>query len=1411
MASQLQALGYVVNTAPGRRFVTVAGKLAVLPLAAAVANAERLLEPNDPLAFVAAELEADADAPTATAVCTLAPAVFRGLPHLAALLPKPVVIHAVVSAGDVSPITLLRDLGVPIVVLYSARETQDLAAAAHVYAQTSGKLVLHFIVPSDDSVALVKGELLQQYLAATPEDAASVLGAKSVSGALLAPATVLVNVRLATEAVVVLGQPPAGFAETLKLLKVSVVRINTYQPFPHAALLLELPPLVTRVVAVEVTGSAHQHFAPLLLDVVQHTQALSDRKILLVVAATVLPKADGAVAASSLLAAAKLSLQNVHVGPTAGAAKVSKAGAARAANVASLEEAYLQMLRHTVSADTLQILNASDKLTVGTSPEYGFGKYLREEELRSELLARVQHVVAHPESLNTPEKFELARRLSQWLVTGEGVTQINWLLNTDSLAAGRGLVELSHLFTPKLLWLVGSDLWAYDLGALGVHHVITLGKKVRMLVVELEPQLTKSAFRKKDIGLYAMNSGACYVALVAVYASYTQVLQALAEAEQFDGPAVVLAYLPYNSELDDTLAVLQETKRAVDSGYWPLYRYNPTLADPSAQFKLDLSLLRNELKSFLERENQLSLLAARDPQLARNLEQGLQAHRVKQAQEARAKEAYALLLAGLSGPPVTVAFASDGGQAEGVARRIGRQASARGLKATVVSMDLLVDEDLSQIENIVFVTSTGGQGEFPQNGKALWDALRGLLDYDLATSKVTVFGMGDLQYWPRAQDAHYYNKPAKDLWARLELFGAQQLAPLGLGDDQDADGFKTGLEAWLPQLWEGLGVGGVAGAEEPKPITNEDMKLGLDFLRGTIVEGLQDELTGAICAVDQQLTKFHGIYMQDDRDIRDQRKAQGLEPAYSFMVRVRLPGGVALPLQYLKMDQLADTRGNGTLKLTTRATFQLHGVVKHDLKPAIRGMNSALMDTLAACGDVNRNVMVLALPHNRKVHRQILEQGTLLLEYLLPTTTSYYEIWLEGNDPTDAKAGVDPQVWETRQEGPRKKKTLVAGDGLVDVEPMYTNLYLPRKFKIVITVPPYNDVDVYAHDIGLIAIVNEQDEVEGYNVLAGGGMGSTHNNKKTYPRLGLMMGYVPASEVHLACEQIMLVQRDFGDRTNRKHARLKYTIDTLGVAEFKQKVEEYWGKKFAPEREFKITLNVDYFGWTKDETGLNHFTCFIENGRIEDTVALPQKTGLAKIGRHMVENSYGNFRLTGNQHLLISDVPDEQLAAVRGLMAEYKLDNTDFSALRLLSAACVAFPTCGLAMAELERYLPQLITKLEAGLEEYGLRHDSVVMRMTGCPNGCARPWVAEVACVGKAAGTYNLMLGGGHHGERLNKIYRYLIKEEEILATLLPMFKLWALERHEGEPFGDFVIRKQWIKPTLEGRFFHDDLPAEA
>lgn len=1418
--TQTEAIASVISHVGGSVFTTQPAKAISSAFAGFLPLAQALIDSNEPFLVVKAYIEQqhEQDVNDIISVTTDAHTLFKNLPFLSLATYKStsVVVHVEVSSFDYEIVTALTDSSYPVLVSQTPKDAYIYAQAAYAAAVAQKSTVFHIYAPSSVKETF---KVNDAKVSSDVDTLADILSQYKIS-----PFSTLNKVSRAKDAILFLGQVNKELVSAASNSKALLISVNVYQPFDLQSLLSELPATVETLTLVE-QSSKVTSFSPLLLEFFKNYSSLQYLKNFSTIVAAKFgyiasDKFNSAVA--NLLANTRSDspIQNLSFGKltelsTKSHQQKQSKKEEGIKKVYELEQAYLKVLKQ-VNSKT-KILNDLSTDTVGGSsnPEFGFGHFLYFKEQQSALTSLISSAIQR-NSFSSLDNEKLIELLSQWLVQVrqgkpfEHVDEIIDVLSSDKSNDAAEILALKQYLDVSPNWLVGSDAWSYDLGSSGVHNVIASGQNINMLIIDSEPYSEKrlNVIRKKDVGLYAMNYGNCYVASIAIYSSYTQVLQAFIEAEKFDGPSIVLAYLPYESENADILTVLKETKSAVDTGYWPLYRYDPTIEDEKDKFKLDSSSLRNQLKNFLDRENKLTLLASKNPELLRNLTATANSE-IKKQQAQIEEDSFKQLLQGLSGPPLTIGFASDGGNAEAVARKINRQALGRGLKSVVLSMDDISVEDLPTETNIILVTSTAGQGEIPNNGKAFWDGLKQAQDLDLSSVKFSCFGLGDSKYWPRKEDKHYYNKPAQDLYNKFKLYGGVELAELGLGDDQDPDGYTTGYDEWLPKIWKALGVDNVEGVEEPKPLTNEDMKIDSNFLRGTIAEGLQDESTGAICAVDQQLTKFHGIYMQDDRDIRDERKLQGMEPAYSFMVRLRLPGGAATPNQYLRLDELADTRGNGTLKITTRATFQLHGIVKHNLKPAIRGMNATLLDTLAACGDVNRNVMLSALPANATVHKQIAEVGTLISEYLLPQTTAYHEIWLEGADEGD-KPG-DRDVWENRKDGPKKKKTMVAGNALVDYEPMYGPTYLPRKFKVVITVPPFNDVDVYAHDLGLIAIV-ENNKVIGFNLLAGGGMGSTHNNTKTYPRTGSMMGFVATDKIHIACEKVMLVQRDFGDRTNRKHARLKYTIDDMGVDKFRSTVEEYWGEKFEEPKPFEIKDNIDYFGWVKDEFGLNHFTAFIENGRIEDTPELPQKTGLKKIAEFLLENNKsGEFRLTGNQHLVLSKITDEDLPAIKDLLAQYKLDNTDFSALRLSSSSCVALPTCGLAMAESERYLPELITKLETALEEYGLRHDSVVMRMTGCPNGCARPWVAEVALVGKALGAYNLMLGGGHHGQRLNKIYRYSIKEDEILEILLPLFKRWSLERHEGEPFGDFCIRIGVINETTEGKYFHEGIPENA
>jgi sulfite reductase (NADPH) hemoprotein beta-component len=440
-------------------------------------------------------------------------------------------------------------------------------------------------------------------------------------------------------------------------------------------------------------------------------------------------------------------------------------------------------------------------------------------------------------------------------------------------------------------------------------------------------------------------------------------LQALVEADKFDGPSVVLAYLPYTTEDTTALDLLKETKLAVDSGYWPLYRWDPSKGVAGKEpFSLDSDAVKNDLKAFLDRQNHLSQLVRAKPMLPPELVMSL-GETVKAERKKRAQQAYAELLSGIDAPPLLILYASDSGAAEKKAKRLAGRAQARRLSTTIATMDTMDVDALSHEEHVVFISSTAGQGEPPQNGRAFFKLLNAALatgSAPLAKLKYSVFGMGDSHYWPRPEDAQYYNKPGKDLDAKLAALGGERFADLGLGDDQDEDGAETGYKLWEPWIWKAFGVDSIEVHEaEPEPITNEHIKAASSYLRGTIAEGLEDTSTGALAASDTQLTKFHGIYQQDDRDIRDEREAQGVDPAYSFMIRVRLPGGVCTPAQWLAMDQIADEHGTGHFKLTTRQTFQFHGVIKKHLKPSIQAINRALLDTLAACGDVNRYLFPL--------------------------------------------------------------------------------------------------------------------------------------------------------------------------------------------------------------------------------------------------------------------------------------------------------------------------------------------------------------------------------------------------------------------------------------------------------------------
>lgn len=556
----------------------------------------------------------------------------------------------------------------------------------------------------------------------------------------------------------------------------------------------------------------------------------------------------------------------------------------------------------------------------------------------------------------------------------------------------------------------------------------------------------------------------------------------------------------------------------------------------------------------------------------------------------------------------------------------------------------------------------------------------------------------------------------------------------------------------------------------------EQIKRRSNYLRGSLAETLEDAITGSIPEDDNRLMKFHGSYMQDDRDLRNERSKQKLEPAYQFMLRVRAAGGVVTPAQWLMMDRVAQKYGNNTIRLTTRQSFQLHGVIKWNLKQTIKEVNDELLSTLAACGDVNRNVMCNPNPYQSDIHGEVYEWAGRISAHLDPRTRAYHEIWLDG------------------------EKVLDSLDNGEEQEPIYGPVYLPRKFKIGVAIPPSNDVDVFSQDLGYIAIV-EDGRLKGFNVTVGGGMGMSHGDPKTYPQVAQVIGFCTPEQVVDVAEKTVTIQRDYGDRAVRKHARFKYTIDDRGIDWFINELHSRLGWSLEPARPYQFDHNGDRYGWVKGSNGKWHYTLFIQNGRINDDGDNRLMTGL----REIAKVHGGDFRLTANQNLIIGNITSQKKKKMEELFKEYGLtEGSHYTALKRNSMACVALPTCGLAMAESERYLPDLLNLIEPMLDESGLREEDIVIRMTGCPNGCARPMLAEIAFIGKAPGKYNMYLGGGFTGNRLNKLYKENIGETEILESLRPILSHYAKDRRDGEHFGDFTIRAGYVKEVRSGQDFH-------
>ncbi|KAI0030337.1 sulfite reductase subunit beta [Vararia minispora EC-137] len=1329
------------------------------------------------------------------------PALSHLFPYLFDLSSKPIVFH-VAADGDLSHVIVLRSAVPFFIHSASAQQAHDNALLASRLARTESKAVIHVfhVSSSDEEVEEVMEELVKPFLLAEQHSPARVGtgGNLALDAYELATAHTLALLGRPLRPFTIRGDDTADFvlitlgrsAIALEQSGATWIDISLVSPFPIVALLRAINPAAKHVFVLEQIQHWPMKWTPIFLDVISALQQLTGSRPS--VTSVYLGDTSGCIPTdvSALLAAVSASRLQLGATPSITHAK------AETPSIPKHESSYTNLLNH-LFGERLQVINSPEIIAahgeLATRPEFALGRVRGELQQRAELISVVETLL-----LDSRLPQNIHSLLSQWLLAKDD--------GKKSRALGQEIIvalEAADVKCPDMMrvlrlgshlpafsrWIIGSDAWSYDIGASGLHHAITSGLNVNVLVIDTVPYSKRQevAHRKQDVGLYAMNHGDVFVASIAIYSSYGQVLQALAEADRFPGPSIVLAYLPYTSLQTTALQILKETKNAVDSGYWPLYRWNPSKESEGLEpFLLDSDMIKKELQVFLDRYNHLSQLVRTKPEIAAELV-GNFGDRVKEARKARAQQAFDNLLSGIDASPVLILYASDGGNAEKKAKRLAGRAMARGLPTTIMTMDAYgFDSLFTEDRHTIFITSTAGQGEPPQNGRQFFKSLNSALllgTAELRKLKYTVFGMGDSHYWPRAEDFIYHNRPGKELDAKLAQLGAERFADLGLGDDQAADGTETGYKLWEPLLWRALGVDALELAEEePEPITAEHIKAASLFLRGTIAEGFTDLTTGGIAASDTPLTKMHGIYQQEDRDVREERQVAGVEPAYIFMVRLRLPAGVVTPEQWLAVDQIADEHGAGHFKITTRQTFQLHGVLKRHVKPTIKKVNQALMRTVGTCGDACQNVTLSSMPALSRLHAQTFQLAKTLSDRFAPQTTAYHEIWLD--------------------------QKMVAGDALKAKvqEPFYGSFYMPRKFKIAFAFPPTNDVDVFAHDIGMIAIVDDKDSLAGFNVLCGGGMGTTHGNKNTYPRIGSMLGFITPDQVIGVCEQILIFQRDNGNRKDRKNARLKYTIDRVGFDFFKSEIEKRSGIIFREPRSWKFERNIDNFGWQTGDDGLHHFTTFVENGRVQDEPGSEFKTAF----REIAKVHKGRFRLTCNQHVIITEVKDQDLPEIKRILAKYKLDNLSYSGLRLAGAACVALPTCGLAMAESERYLPVLMDKVEAILEENGLRNDSIVMRMSGCPNGCSRPYLGEIAFAGKAPGTYTMLLGGGYYGQRLNKIYRESVTEPEILAILKPMIRGYALKRHEGEHFGDFVIRAGYIAPSEPGKSWYERIGGE-
>ena len=562
-----------------------------------------------------------------------------------------------------------------------------------------------------------------------------------------------------------------------------------------------------------------------------------------------------------------------------------------------------------------------------------------------------------------------------------------------------------------------------------------------------------------------------------------------------------------------------------------------------------------------------------------------------------------------------------------------------------------------------------------------------------------------------------------------------------------------------------------ATAPAAKPLAkNELLKTADPRLAGNIAATLADPNADRFSEDDEQFIKFHGMYQQDDRDKRKTGKQ------YIFMIRNRVPGGVISADQYLAFDDIATRYANNTLRITSRQAFQWHGVVKNGLGPLMRGINDALSTTLAACGDVARNVMAPSTPATSVLVEQVLADTRLVSDALLPRATAYHQIWIDGTELN---------LHGDRGEEPREPQPAAP----TSEDPLYGRTYLPRKFKTAFAIPPLNDTDVFTNCLGFVAIADpaNPNKLIGYNLLVGGGLGMSHGNKETFPRLADVLGLFPREQLVNVAQAVLTAYRDHGDRTNRKHARLKYVLEEKGAAWFRAEVEARIGFALGAAAPMKFTQQGDLFGWHRQTDGNSFLGLYVESGRIKDTPNRQLKTAL----RRVVEKHRVEVRLTPSQNLLLANVPESARADITAILAEHGVAvENQARAVRRTSMACPSMPTCGLGLAESERFLPTLLDWFEAELGALGLADEELIVRMTGCPNGCARPYMAEIGFVGRAPNKYNLYIGGSETCMRLNREFRASVKSEDIMKELRPVLTRWRDERTPGERFGDFAQR---------------------